>query len=123
MTETQRRRYQKIDQMVKRAKTERVIPSLPPNTSDEEIVKWLTKYDLDERLAARVSEIVEDRSDIDRLLQEALFQKNTTPLSVRVPPAMKAALSKLARQRTTDAATLVRIWIAERLQQELKAHH
>jgi hypothetical protein len=30
-------------------------------------VKWLTKYDLDERLAAGVSEIVEDRSDLDRI--------------------------------------------------------
>ncbi len=33
---------------------------------------------------------------------------------------MKAVLSKLARQRTTDA-TFVRIWLAERLERELKA--
>jgi len=51
---------------MKRAKTKRTIPPLTPNASDEEIVKWLTKYDLDERLAAGVSEIVEDRSDLDR---------------------------------------------------------
>lgn len=48
-------------------KTKRAIPPLAPNASDEEIVKWLTKYDLDERLAAGVSEIVEDRSDLDRM--------------------------------------------------------
>lgn len=108
---------------MKRAKTKRTIPPLAPNASDEETVKWLTKYDLDERLAAGVSEIVEDRSDLDRLLQEALFQKNTIQLSMRIPPAMKAALSRLARQRTTDAATLARIWIAERLQLELETRH
>jgi hypothetical protein len=34
---------------------------------------------------------------------------------------MKAVLSKLACQRTTDATTLARIWLAERLKQELKA--
>ena len=34
---------------------------------------------------------------------------------------MEAVLSKLARQRTTDATTLVRIWLAERLERELKA--
>jgi hypothetical protein len=34
---------------------------------------------------------------------------------------MKAVLSKLARQRTTDATTLARIWLAERLERELKA--
>jgi len=34
---------------------------------------------------------------------------------------MKAVLNKFARQRTTDAATLARIWLAERLEQESKA--
>lgn len=53
--------------MMKRAKTKRTMPLLTPNTSDEEIVKWLTKHGLDERLAAGVSEIVEDRSDLDRM--------------------------------------------------------
>jgi hypothetical protein len=32
----------------------------------------------------------------------------------------EAVLSKLARQRTTDITTLARIWLAERLEQELK---
>ena len=39
---------------------------------------------------------------------------------LRIPPAMKAVLSRLARQRTTAATTLARIWLAERVQQELK---
>jgi hypothetical protein len=34
---------------------------------------------------------------------------------------MKAVLTKLARQRAPDAITLARIWLAERLEQELKA--
>jgi len=34
---------------------------------------------------------------------------------------MKAVLSRLARQRTTDATTLARIWLAERLELELKS--
>jgi len=40
---------------------------------------------------------------------------------MRLPPAMKAVLSKLARQRTTDVTTLARIWLTERLERELKA--
>ena len=35
---------------------------------------------------------------------------------MRLPPAMKAVLSKLARQRTTDATILALIWLAERLE-------
>jgi len=63
---------------------------------------------------------VKDHSDLDRVLQEALFEDNTAQLNMRLPPAMKAVLSRLARQRTTDATTLARIWLAERLEQELK---
>jgi hypothetical protein len=58
---------------------------------------------------------------LDEVLREAIFQDNTAQLNMRLPPAMKAVLSTLARQRTTDATTLARIWLAERLEQELKA--
>ncbi|MCZ6563553.1 MAG: hypothetical protein O6948_11650 [Deltaproteobacteria bacterium] len=64
--------------------------------------------------------MVEDYADLDRALQEALFQEKTAQLNMRIPPAMKAALTRLERQRTTDATTLAHIWLAERLQRELK---
>jgi DNA-binding TFAR19-related protein (PDSD5 family) len=47
--------------------------------------------------------------------------QKTMSRSAQLPPVMKAVLSKLARQRTTDAITLARIWLAERLERELKA--
>jgi hypothetical protein len=74
-----------------------------------------------DRLEAGVSEVIEDHSDLDQVLREAIFQDNTAQLNMRSPPAMKAVLSKLASQRTTDATTLARIWLAERLERELKA--
>ncbi|MFQ5853797.1 MAG: hypothetical protein ACE5JU_24835 [Candidatus Binatia bacterium] len=98
----------------------RVIPSLRKGASDQEIVRWTRKHDVFDRLDTGVSQVVEDHSDLDRVLQEALFQDNTAQLNMRIPPAMKAVLSRLARQRTTDATTLARIWLAERLQEELK---
>lgn len=105
---------------MKRQKRTTSIPPLRREASDEEIIRWARAHDVFERLEAGVSEIVEDHSDLDRLLEEALFQGNTTQLNMRIPPAMKAVLSRLARQRTTDATTLARIWLAERLQQELR---
>jgi hypothetical protein len=74
-----------------------------------------------DRLDAGVSEIIEDHSDLEQVLWDAIFQDNTAQFNMRLPPAMKAVLSKLARQRTTDATTLARIWLAERLERELKA--
>ena len=98
----------------------RVIPPLRKGASDQEIVRWTSKHDVFDRLDTDISEVVEDHSDLDRVLQEALFEDNTAQLNMRIQPAMKAVLSRLARQRTTDATTLARIWLAERLEQELK---
>jgi hypothetical protein len=94
---------------------------LTGKSTDEEIIHWTKSHDVFDRLEKGVSEVVEDHSDLDETLREAIFQDNTAQLNMRLPPAMKAVLSKLARQRTTDATTLARIWLAERLERELKA--
>jgi len=102
-------------------KTKRKGFRLSGKETDEEIIRWTKSHNVFDRLETGVSEIVEDHSDLDNVLREAIFQDNTAQLNMRLPPAMKAVLSKLARQRTTDATTLARIWLAERLEQELKA--
>ena len=102
-------------------KAKRKIDRLSRGATDEEIVRWTKSHDVFDRLEAGVSEIIEDHGHLDQALREAIFQDNTAKLNMRLPPAMKAILSKLARQRTTDATTLARIWLAERLERELKA--
>ena len=102
-------------------KTKRRISRLTSKSTDDAAVRWTKAHDIFDRLEAGVSEVVEDHSDLDEVLREAIFQDNTAQLNMRLPPAMKAVLSRLARQRTTDATTLARIWLAERLEQELKA--
>jgi len=99
----------------------RVASPLRKGTSDQEIIRWTRIHDVFDRLDAGVSDLVDDHSDLDRILEEAVFQDNTAQLNMRIPPAMKAVLSRLARQRTTDATTLARMWLAERLKRELKA--
>ena len=101
-------------------KTKRKVPSLTKGATDEQVIRWTKSHDVFDRLEAGVSEIVEDHSDSDEVLREAIFQDNTAQLNMRCS-AMKAVLSKLARQRTTDATTLARIWLAERLERELKS--
>ena len=99
----------------------RAAPSLPKGAGDKEIIRWAKTHDVFDRLDAGVSELVGDHGDLNRILEEAVFQDNTAQLNMRIPPAMKAALSRLARERTTDATTLARMWLAERLKRELKA--
>jgi hypothetical protein len=102
-------------------KKKSAIPPLQKGASDKEIIHWAKTHDVFDRLDAGVSELVKDHNDLDRILEEAVFQDNTAQLNMRIPPAMKAALSRLARERTTDATTLARMWLAERLKRELKA--
>ena len=102
-------------------KTKRKVSRLSRNATDEEIVRWTKSHDVFDRLETGVSEIIEDHSDLDQVLRDAIFQDNTAQLNMRLPPAMKAVLSKLARQRTTDPTTLARIWLAKRLERELTA--
>ena len=94
---------------------------LPKHVGDDEAARWAIEHDVFDRLEQGTSEIVDDHADLDRLLEDAMLQANTAQLNMRVPPAMKAVLGTIARRRTTDATTLARIWIAERLEQELKA--
>lgn len=105
--------------MTEKRKKKITLP-LRKGAREDQIIRWTRKRDVFDRLDTGISEVVEDHSDLDRVLQEALFEDNTAQLNMRIPPAMKAVLNKLARQRTTDATTLARIWLAERLQQELK---
>jgi len=102
-------------------KPKRKISRIHKNASDDGIIRWTKSNDVFDRLDAGASEIVDDHADLDAALHEAIFQDNTAQLNMRLPPAMKAVLSKLARERTTDATTLARIWLAERLERELKA--
>ena len=102
-------------------KTKSKATRLTSKSTDEEVIRWTKSHDVFDRLETGVSETVDDHTDLDEVLREAIFQDNTAQLNMRLPPAMKAVLSKLARQRTTDATTLARIWLAERLERELKA--
>jgi hypothetical protein len=110
-----------LSEVSKMKKLKRRISRLAKDATDNEIIRWTKSNDVFDRLEAGVSEVIEDHADLDAVLHEAIFQENTAQLNMRLPPAMKAVLSKLARERTTDATTLARIWLAERLERELKA--
>ncbi len=105
---------------MKRTTAAKRIPKLASKATEEEIVRWVTRHDAFDRLDAGIAEIVSDHSDLEELLEAALFEENTAQLNMRIPLAMKTLLARMAKERTTDASTLGRIWLAERMQQELK---
>ena len=51
----------------------RAAPPLRKGSSDQEIIRWVKARDVFDRLDAGVSQLVEDHSDLDRILEEAVF--------------------------------------------------
>ena len=93
-------------------KTKRKVPRLSRNATDEEIVRWTKSHDVFDRLEAGVSEIIEDHSDLDQVLRDAIFQANTPQLNMRLSPAMKAVLANLPANARQTSSTLARISLA-----------
>lgn len=92
----------------------KIIPLLSSDATEDEIIEWTETYDLGTRLDSGISEVVE-------IHEGQSDKKQTAQLTLRVPSSMKAAIQSLAKQRTTNATTLARTWLAERLRQELEA--
>lgn len=103
-------------------KKRKVIPELPADASDEETIDWLTRYDLEDRIRAGVTEIVEDETEEELLLLREIgareYNKYTVKLATRLPVKTAEALRELAKRHGTDAATLARIWLKQRIFQE-----
>ncbi len=54
---------------------------LTSKSPDEEIIRSTKSHDVFDRVETGVSEVVEDHSDLDQVLREAIFQNNTAQLN------------------------------------------
>jgi len=59
-----------------------------------------------------------DREDLDRVLREHWNQPNTKQLNIRIPPAAKSMIERLAKPKTIEVSTLVRMWVIDSMRRE-----
>ena len=64
------------------------------------------------------AEIDPDRADLDRMLLEYWNQPNTKQLNIRIPPVAKRMIERLAKRKTVEVSTLVRMWVIESMRRE-----
>lgn len=95
------------------------IKPLPPNASDEEIIRFFRKHDPEELERAGLVAVEEDLSDLRELLQHYLSQPKEAQLNIRLPRRAKELLKRLAQRKALEASALARLWILERLRQEV----
>ncbi|MGA2137128.1 MAG: hypothetical protein ABSH50_32960 [Bryobacteraceae bacterium] len=65
-----------------------------------------------------IMEVDPDRADLDRMLLEYWNQPNTKQLNIRIPPAAKRMIERLAKRKTVEVSTLVRMWVIDSMRRE-----
>jgi hypothetical protein len=83
-----------------------------------ELADFFDRHDGIDLLEQGITEIDPDRADLDRMLLEYWNQPNTKQLNIRIPPAAKRMIEKLAKRKTVEVSTLVRMWVIESMRRE-----
>lgn len=83
-----------------------------------ELAGFFDRHDAVELVEQGVMEVDPDRADLDRMLAEYWNQPNTKQLNIRIPPAAKRMIEKLAKRKTVEVSTLVRMWVIDCMRRE-----
>ncbi|MFN7922126.1 MAG: hypothetical protein U0Q16_18635 [Bryobacteraceae bacterium] len=89
-----------------------------PKATLSELSDFFDRHDAVELLAEGLVEPDPDRTDLDRMLAEYWNQPNTKQLNIRIPPAAKRMIEKLAKRKTVEVSTLVRMWVIDCMRRE-----
>ncbi|MGA2593167.1 MAG: hypothetical protein ABSH32_24900 [Bryobacteraceae bacterium] len=88
------------------------------SASYTELDDFFDRHDGIDLLDQGITEIDPDRADLDRMLREYWNQPNTKQLNIRIPPGAKRMIERLAKRKTVEASTLVRMWVIESMRRE-----
>jgi hypothetical protein len=88
------------------------------NASYSELSDFFDRHDATELLERGITEADPDRSDLDRMLREYWTQPNTKQLNIRIPVAAKRMIERLAKRKTVEVSTLVRMWVIDSMRRE-----
>jgi hypothetical protein len=92
---------------------------LPRQTAGyNELADFFDRHDGTDLLDQGITEIDPDRADLDRMLREYWSQPNTKQLNIRIPPAAKRMIERLAKRKTVEVSTLVRMWVIDSMRRE-----
>ncbi|MGH8246999.1 MAG: hypothetical protein ACREUU_11285 [Gammaproteobacteria bacterium] len=102
---------------MKKAKAPRI--RLPRrNASYPELAGFFDRHDGTELLRQGIMAPDSDREDLDRMLLEYWKRPNTRQLNIRIPAGAKRMIEKLAKRKTVQVSTLVRLWVIESMRRE-----
>ena len=90
------------------------------NASYAELDAFFSRHDGAELVKQRIMETDPDRKDLDRMLLEYRNEPNTKQLNIRIPATAKRMIERLAKRKTVEVSTLVRMWVIESMRREAR---
>ena len=79
---------------------------------------FLAEGSVDVVFTSNVMEHLPGKGDVERMLREYWSQPNTKQLNIRIPATAKSMIERLARRKTVEVSTLVRMWVIESMRRE-----
>ena len=102
-----------------KAKSEAARIPLPRKTaSHAELSDFFDRHDGADLLDQGIMAVDPDHEDLERMLLEYWSQPNTKQLNIRIPATAKKMIERLAKRKTIEASTLVRMWVIECMRRE-----
>ena len=83
-----------------------------------ELSDFFDRHDGADLLDRGIMEIDPDREDLERMLLEYWSQPNTKQLNIRIPATAKRMIERLAKRKTVEVSTLVRMWVIDSMRRE-----
>ena len=88
------------------------------DASYTELSNFFDRHEGFDLLDKGIMAIDPDREDLDRMLREYWNQPNTKQLNIRIPPGAKRMIERLAKRKTLEVSTLVRMWVIDSMRRE-----
>lgn len=88
------------------------------DASYDELSDFFDHHEGFDLLDRGIVEIDSDHEDLERMLTEYWNQPNTKQLNIRIPPAAKRMIERLAKRKTLEVSTLVRMWVIDSMRRE-----
>ncbi len=83
-----------------------------------ELADFFDRHDGTELLKQGIMEPDPDREDLERMLLDYWKQPNTRQLNIRLPAVAKRMIERLAKRKTVQVSTLVRMWVIDSMRRE-----
>jgi hypothetical protein len=88
------------------------------NASYEKLADFFDRHDGSDLLAQGITVVDHDHSDLDEMLLQYWKEPNTRQINIRIPATAKRMIERLARRKTVEVSTLIRMWVVEGMRRE-----